>query len=94
MSLSGLHSIRFAAETAKRFISKKGLPLETIDHGVLGMTVPQDKAFWGVPWLMSLIGAPQITGRPHMACEVLAQHAALPGQGWATRSNMLTSTFA
>lgn len=61
-SLSHLHSIRLAANTATKVLGRKDVPLEAIDHGVLGITVPQEKSFWGVPWLMSLIGAPAITG--------------------------------
>ncbi|MCW5683757.1 MAG: thiolase family protein [Pseudolabrys sp.] len=61
-SLSHLHSIRFAADTAKKVLAAKNLPLEAIDHGVLGLTVPQDKSFWGVPWMMSLIGAQSVSG--------------------------------
>jgi len=43
-------------------LAAKKLPLEAIDHGVLGLTVPQDKSFWGVPWMMSLIGAQSVSG--------------------------------
>jgi acetyl-CoA acetyltransferase len=62
MSFAGLHSIRFAAATAADVFAGKNLPLDRIDHAVLGMTVPQDKSFWGVPWLMSMMGAPSVTG--------------------------------
>ena len=62
MSFSDLHSMKFAAATAARVVKDKNLPLEAIDHAVLGMTVPQEKSFWGVPWVMSLMGAPNVTG--------------------------------
>jgi acetyl-CoA acetyltransferase family protein len=62
MSFANLHSIKFAAATAKKVFADKKLPIEAIDHGVLGLTVPQDKSFWGVPWLMSMAGAPKVTG--------------------------------
>jgi len=62
MSFSNLHSVKFAADTAKKVFSAKKFPIDCIDHAVLGMTVPQDKSFWGVPWLMSIAGAPTTTG--------------------------------
>jgi acetyl-CoA acetyltransferase family protein len=61
-SFAQLHSMRFAADTAKKVLASKQIPLEAIDHGVLGITVPQEKSFWGVPWLMSLVGAPTVSG--------------------------------
>jgi len=61
-SFSQLHSMRFAADTAKKVLASKQIPLEAIDHAVLGITVPQEKSFWGVPWLMSLVGAPTVSG--------------------------------
>jgi acetyl-CoA acetyltransferase family protein len=61
-NFSHLHSIRFAADTAKKVLASKQIPFEAIDHGVLGITVPQEKSFWGVPWLMSLAGAPTVSG--------------------------------
>src|SRR5687767_12498199 len=62
MSFANLHSIKFAAHTAKQIFTAKKLPIDAIDHGVLGLTVPQDKSFWGVPWMMSLAGAPTVSG--------------------------------
>jgi acetyl-CoA acetyltransferase len=61
-SFSHLHSIHFAADTAKKVLASKQIPLDAIDHAVLGITVPQEKSFWGVPWLMSLVGAPTVSG--------------------------------
>ncbi|MBI3436929.1 MAG: thiolase family protein [Proteobacteria bacterium] len=62
MSFANLHSVKFAADTAKKVFAAKQFPIDRIDHAVLGMTVPQDKSFWGVPWLMSVAGAPAVTG--------------------------------
>jgi acetyl-CoA acetyltransferase family protein len=61
-SFAHLHSMRFAADTAKKVLASKQIALEAIDHGVLGITVPQEKSFWGVPWLLSLAGAPTVSG--------------------------------
>jgi acetyl-CoA acetyltransferase len=62
MSFAGLHSLQFAAHVAQRELARRDIPAASIDHAVLGMTVPQDKSFWGVPWLMSQIGAPDVAG--------------------------------
>ncbi|MGE0734674.1 MAG: thiolase family protein [Alphaproteobacteria bacterium] len=59
---SDLHSVRFAADTAKKTLENKGIPISAIDYAVLGTTVPQDKSFWGAPWLMSLMGSEDVSG--------------------------------
>jgi acetyl-CoA acetyltransferase family protein len=61
-SFAHLHSMRFAAHTAAKVFAFKNIPLDQIDHAVLGMTVPQEKSFWGAPWLMSLIGRGEVSG--------------------------------
>jgi acetyl-CoA acetyltransferase len=59
---AGLHSIRFAAEVARRELADRDIEVATFDHAVLGMTIPQWRGFWGAPWMMSMLGAPSITG--------------------------------
>ncbi|MDQ2734514.1 MAG: thiolase family protein, partial [Pseudomonadota bacterium] len=59
-SFAHLHSLEFAAWTARRALAYKQLDARAIDFGVLGTTVPQQGAFYGLPWLASLIGAPQV----------------------------------
>lgn len=61
-SFAHLHSMRFAADTGAKVLKLKNVPLDQIDHAVLGITVPQEKSFWGVPWVMSLMGASTVTG--------------------------------
>ena len=61
-SLSDLNSLKLAAFTAAKVAKVKKWPVEAIDHGVLGFTIPQEKCFWGVPWVMSMMGAPNVTG--------------------------------
>lgn len=61
-SFAHLHSMRFAADAAKKILQNKNIPLDQIDHGVVGLTVPQEKSFWGVPWTMSLIGCAEVAG--------------------------------
>jgi acetyl-CoA acetyltransferase family protein len=61
-SFAHLHSMRFAAHAAAKVLKEKNIPLDQIDHAVLGMTVPQEKSFWGAPWVMSLIGRGEVSG--------------------------------
>jgi acetyl-CoA acetyltransferase family protein len=61
-SLSHLHSLRFAAHVARHALMRRGIPADVFDHGVLGTTVPQRGVFYGLPWLMGLIGAPGVAG--------------------------------
>lgn len=57
-----LHSLRFLAWTAKRAIEKRAVPLDLLDFGVLGFTVPQRGSFYGLPWVTGEIGAPHVGG--------------------------------
>ncbi len=61
-SFGHLHPIEFAAEVARRALAERGIPAETFDELVLGMTVPAKHSFFGPPWLAGLIGCPGITG--------------------------------
>lgn len=61
-SFGHLHSLKFAAETASRALSEKGISANVFDGLFLGTTVPQKSGFYGAPWVAGLIGAPGITG--------------------------------
>ena len=61
-SLAHLHSIEFAAHVARRELARRGIAPERIDHGVLGLSVPQPHAFYGLPWLTGLVGAGGVAG--------------------------------
>ena len=61
-SLANLNSLEFAAHVAKRELDKRSIAPDTFDYGVLGMTVPQHHSFYGLPWLMGLIGAGEVGG--------------------------------
>lgn len=61
-SLSNLHAIRFAAHVARGHLHRTGLEAGIFDFGVLGTTVPQKGAFYGLPWLMGEIGAERVAG--------------------------------
>ncbi len=61
-SLADLNSLEFAAHVTKRELEKRAIAPDTFDYGVLGMTVPQHHSFYGLPWLMGLIGAGKVGG--------------------------------
>jgi acetyl-CoA acetyltransferase len=61
-SLAHLHSVEFAAHVAKLSLAAKNIPLEVFDYGVLGMSVPQQGCFYGLPWLTGMMGAGQVGG--------------------------------
>ena len=61
-SFADLHSIRFAAAVAVGELKRRNIPGELFDYGVLGTTVPQRHSFYGLPWLMGLIGATGVGG--------------------------------
>ena len=61
-SLAHLHSLRFAAHVAKSELGRRAIALDEIDYGVLGITVPQKRSFWGLPWVTAMMGADHIPG--------------------------------
>lgn len=61
-TLAHLHSLLFAVHVARSALAKRGIDPGVFDGAVLGMTVPQRAAFYGVPWLMGEIGAPDVHG--------------------------------
>jgi acetyl-CoA acetyltransferase len=61
-SLAHLHSIEFAAHVAKGELARRGISGEQIDFGVLGLSVPQPHAFYGLPWLCGMAGAGNVAG--------------------------------
>jgi acetyl-CoA acetyltransferase family protein len=61
-SFSHLHSLRFAAHVAAQELKRRGIEPNVFDHGVLGLTVPQQGAFYGLPWLMGQLGATGVAG--------------------------------
>lgn len=61
-ALAHLHSVEFAAHVAKAELARRGIDPGRIDHGVLGNSVPQAHAFYGMPWLAGLAGAGRVAG--------------------------------
>jgi acetyl-CoA acetyltransferase len=55
-ALSHLHSLRLAAHVAKAALQARKIEPKEFDFGVLGMTRPERGSFYGLPWLMGLIG--------------------------------------
>ncbi len=61
-SLGHLPSVEFAAHVTRESLVSRGIPTEVFDSGVLGMTVPQQFSFYGLPWLTGMVGADRIGG--------------------------------
>src|SRR5262245_44065011 len=61
-SFAHLHSLRFAAHVTREELAARKIDPAAFDFAVLGTTRPERSAFYGVPWLMGLAGAPQVAG--------------------------------
>ena len=61
-ALAHLHAVEFAAWVTRRALADRHIDPASIDHGVLGTTIPQAHAFYGMPWLAGMLGAPDLTG--------------------------------
>ncbi len=68
-SFANLHSVRFAAHVAREELGRRAIDPGLFDYGVLGFSVPQQHAFYGLPWLTGMIGATRAGGPTMMqAC--------------------------
>jgi acetyl-CoA acetyltransferase family protein len=73
-AFANLNSLLFAAYTLKRELGRRNIPTDTIDHGVLGFTVPQKSSFYGMPWVAGLAGMAHVGGPTVMqACATSAR---------------------
>jgi acetyl-CoA acetyltransferase len=61
-SFANLHSLRFAAHVTRNELQKRAINPHAIDYGVLGLSVPQQHAFYGLPWLAGMAGLGHIGG--------------------------------
>lgn len=61
-SLAHLHSMEFAAHVTKDALAARDISPDVFDFGVLGITVPQHRSFFGLPWFTGMIGAGHVTG--------------------------------
>jgi len=61
-AIGGFHSVELAAQVAADALRDREVDPRALDGLFLGMTVPQQHAFYGAPWLAAMVGAPEITG--------------------------------
>lgn len=61
-SMQDLHSVKFAAHVARRELAKRDIDPASFDAGVFGLSIYQNQSFYGTPWFMGLLGAPQAPG--------------------------------
>ena len=61
-SMQDLHSVKFAAHVARRELAKRDIDPAAFDAGVFGLSIYQHQSFYGTPWFMGLLGAPQAPG--------------------------------
>jgi len=55
-ALSHLHSLRLAAHVAKTALAARKIDPTVFDFGALGMTRPERGSFYGLPWLIGIVG--------------------------------------
>ncbi len=95
-SLAHLHSMKLAAHVAREALAAKNIPLDAIDLGILGITIPQPNSFFGLPWVTGMIGIPNVAGPTvSQACatgaRVLQMAASEVAQGSATCALAVTA---
>ena len=61
-SLGHLHSLKLAANVARDTLAATNFPMDVIDLGILGITIPQPSSFFGLPWVTGMIGIPEVSG--------------------------------
>lgn len=61
-AFSNLHAIQFAAYVTKAELARRSIPADAIDHGVMGISVPQKQSFYGLPWLAGMAGLGDVGG--------------------------------
>ncbi|MBT8446548.1 MAG: thiolase family protein [Gammaproteobacteria bacterium] len=84
-SLAGLHALRFAAHVGKDALAQRNIDPAAFDYGVLGTSVPQQGAFYGLPWVTGLLGA------GHVAGPTIAQACATSARVVATAADEITA---
>jgi hypothetical protein len=63
-SFAHLHALKLGASTAKAELARRNIPPQAFEYAVLGTTIPQHGSFYGVPWVMGMIGNDRIGARP------------------------------
>jgi acetyl-CoA C-acetyltransferase len=62
MSFQTINAIELGAQTARKFLEKRGLSPDIFDGCVLGMTIGQPAWFYANPWFCALMGNDRISG--------------------------------
>ena len=62
-ALQHLNSVELAAWVCRQEIEKRAIDPDLIEHGILGLTVPQHDSFYGLPWLTGMAGLDHVTGQ-------------------------------
>jgi acetyl-CoA acetyltransferase family protein len=76
---ANLNSLELAAEVARKELSRRAIPPQAIDHGVLGFSVPQKHSFYGLPWVAGMAGLGAIGGQTVMQACATGVRALLAG---------------
>ncbi len=61
-AFSHLHSMEFAAHVARNALAERNIGLDAFDFAAYGMTVAQNRSFYGAPWFTAMMGAQGLTG--------------------------------
>ena len=61
-SFANLHSLKFGAHVAKHALAKRDIDPGAFDYGVLGVSIPQQSCFYGLPWVTGMVGAKGVGG--------------------------------
>jgi acetyl-CoA C-acetyltransferase len=76
---ASLNSVELAAEVARKELERRAIPSRAIDHGVLGLTVPQKHSFYGLPWFAGMAGLGAVGGQTVMQACATGVRALLSG---------------
>ena len=87
-SLAHLHSLEFAAYITRQALASRSLDGSEFDYGVLGMTIPQQSCFYGLPWLTAM------AGMDHIAGPTVSQACATSARVLATAAGEIRSGLA
>lgn len=61
-SLADVSSIDLAAAVTTDAMAARSIDTQSIDHLVLGQTIPQRNSFYAAPWLAARLGMPGVSG--------------------------------
>lgn len=90
-SFSHLHPLEFAAHVARFELGRRNIAPEVIDYGVLGVTVPSQSSFFGLPWVTGLIGVSHVGGPTvNHACATSARMLQMAAQEVASGASHVT----